>query len=126
MKPSERPGAGPVEVVRARRFELVDADGAVRAVLGDLGAGRGEVFGLALLGAQGWARVRIELGPLGPTVALDQDGNDVIALGVHDAVADALRPGAHLQLSDRHGRPVLGWQVEADGSMTVRTGPRGP
>jgi hypothetical protein len=126
MSAAEGAAAGPLEVVRARRFELVDVDGVVRALLGDLGPRPGEVFGLVLLDPHGRARLRIELGPTGPALVLDQDGNDVIELAVHDVVADALRPGSHLRLSDRHGRPALAWHVEADGSATLRTGAREP
>ncbi|MDP9071875.1 MAG: hypothetical protein M3N68_11505 [Actinomycetota bacterium] len=114
-------GTGPPEVVRARRFELVDAEGAVRAIVGDLGGGGG-VFGVALVGRQGEARVWIELGEQGPALVFDQGGNDVVAVGVHDAVADALHVGAYLQLSHADGRPALGWRVEDDGSVTMRAG----
>ena len=116
-------GPGPLEVVRARIFELVDAQGAVRAIVGQLGAGRGDgALGVALVSGQGEARVWIELGEHGPALVFDQGGNDVVALGVHDAAADALHVGAYLQLSHPVGRPAVGWRVEDDGSVTMRTG----
>jgi hypothetical protein len=114
-------GAGPDDVVRARRFEVVDANGVVRVVLGDLAHSRGGVFGIALLGSQGQPRVWIEVDGRGPALVFDQGGNDVVELGVDDPVADALHVGAYLHLSGPDGRPAVSWRVEEDGSVTMRT-----
>jgi len=116
-------GGGAVGIVRARRLEVVDADGVVRAVVGDLATPpRGGVFGIALLGSQGQPRVWMEVDGQGPALVFDQGGNDVVELGVDDPGADALHVGAYLHLSRPDGRPALGWRVEEDGSVTMRTG----
>lgn len=112
--------ATPPASVQARRFELVDEVGRVLAVLGVLDGGPGPSrAGLALLDEHGRARVWLTLGDDGPALVFDQAGNDVVQLGVNDPGPDTLHVGAHLHLSDRHGRPVIGWRVEADGSLTV-------
>ncbi len=112
--------ATPPASVQARRFELVDDDGRVLAVLGLLDGRPGRApAGLALFDEHGRARVWMALGDDGPALVFDQGGNDVVHLGVSDPGPDALHVGAHLHLSDRHGRPVLGWRVEADGSLTA-------
>jgi hypothetical protein len=127
MNSPGRSDDGPIEeVLRARRFELVDGTGAVRAVLGELSTGGGAAFGLALVGVSGRPRVWIEVGDQGPALVFDRDGNAVLQLGVDDPAADALHVGAYLHLSDEQGRPALRWRVEDDGSATLRTAARGP
>ena len=116
----------PPASVQARRFELVGDDGRVLAVLGVLDGRPGRSrAGLALLDENGRARVWIALGAEGPALVFDQGGNDVVHLGVSDPGSDALHVGAHFHLSDLDGRPVVGWRVEADGSLTV-SGPPPP
>lgn len=113
-------------VVRTQRLEIVDAEGQVRIVVGDLApeeAGSAD-FGIALLDAQGARRAWMSLGPHGPVVGLDHTGNTVAEMGVTDAGGDALGAGAYLVLSDGSGSLAIGWWVEEDGSLTIRTGHR--
>lgn len=112
------------QVVRARRLEIVDADGRVRVVVGDLAPPHGDSpdFGLALLDDQGARRAWLSLSPHGPVVGLDHTGNTVAEMGVTDAGGDALGTGAYLVLSDPTGTLSIGWWVEEDGSVTIRTG----
>lgn len=111
-------------VVRATRVELVDQDGAVRAVLGQLDSPDpgAPVFGLALLDEAGRQRVWLSLDGSGPALVFDLAGNNVITLGVNDPTADALHVGGYLHVADLDGTPVLGWQVEEDGSVLARHG----
>ena len=117
--PTTAPG-----VVRANRVELVDQDGAVRAVLGQLDSPDpgAPVFGLALLDEAGRQRVWLSLDGSGPVLVFDLAGNNVITLGVNDPTADALHVGGYLHVADLDGTPVLGWQVEEDGSVLARHG----
>lgn len=114
------------QVVRGRRLEIIDAEGRVRAVVGDLAPVEADApdFGLALLDAQGARRAWVSLGPHGPAVGLDHSGNSVAEMGVTDAGGDALGTGAYLVLSDATGGLAIGWWVEEDGSVTIRTAPR--
>lgn len=112
------------QVLRTRRLEIVDAQGRVRAVVGDLAPASADSpdFGLALLDGQGARRAWLSLGPQGPVVGLDHNGNTVAEMGVTDAGGDALGTGAYLVLSDAAGALAIGWWVEEDGSVTIRTG----
>lgn len=121
MSPN-RPNDEPV--VRTQRLEIVDAEGRVRVVVGDLAPEEANSpdFGLALLDDQGAHRAWLSLGPDGPVVGLDHAGNTVAELGVIDSGGDALGTGAYLVLSDPTGALAIGWWVEDDGSVTIRTG----
>jgi hypothetical protein len=112
------------EVVRATRVEIVDHDGRVRAVLGPLESPdpTTDVFGLALVDEVGRQRVWVSLDGAGPALVFDLAGNNAITFGVNDPTADALHVGAYLHVSDLDGTPVLGWQVEEDGSVLARFG----
>ena len=111
----------PAEVVRARRIELVDSHGRVRAVVGELpgGAPPGS-FGLCVFDAEAEARVWLALEPSGPLLVFDQDGNIALQLGVNDAEPDGLHTGAHLFLASADGEPRVGWRIE--GSSVRHTG----
>lgn len=120
---SDNPTTAP-GVVRTTRVELVDQGGAVRAVLGQLDSPDPDapVFGLALLDEAGRQRVWLSVDGSGPTLVFDLAGNNVITLGVNDPTADALHVGGYLHVADLDGTPVLGWQVEEDGSVLARRG----
>lgn len=107
-------------VVRASRFEVVDGEGRVRAVLGmlDTVPGRDPDVGLVLLDQQGRRRLWVAIEPTGPVVVVDQDGNIAVELGVHDVIDEAGHVGAYLVVADRDGRAVAGWRVEDDGTVT--------
>lgn len=117
--------AAGTQALAAERVEVVDADGRVRLVLGDIGHPDrpGEVYGIALLGPDGRQRAWLALDPTGPVLGLDRHGNAVLELGVDDGTGEVLTTGAYLHLADGDGRPVLGWRVDDDGTVVSRAGP---
>jgi hypothetical protein len=109
-------------LVRARRIEIVDSDGRVRAVLGDLPGPPGPApgsFGIELLDPGGRPRLWVALEPLGPAIALDVDGNIGVQIGVTDDVGDAAGAAAYVVVADARGAARRGWRVDADGSVTT-------
>ncbi|HEX9969555.1 MAG TPA: hypothetical protein VGB03_05395 [Acidimicrobiales bacterium] len=115
---------GDIGVVRARRVEVVDEWGRPRLVLGDIGNPErpGEVFGIAVVDPAGRQRAWLALDDTGAALVFDRTGNAVAELGVDDGTGDALVAGAYFHLCDVDGSPVVGWRVEDDGDVTVRTG----
>lgn len=111
-------------VVRVGRIEVVDADGKLRAVLGEVSRPTYDAssFGLALFDAEGRRRLRLAVDDAGPVLVLDQGGNIGVELGVHDPELDAIHTGAYLLVADADGTEVAGWRVEADGSVTPYSG----
>ena len=112
------------QVVRARRLEILDGAGRVRAIVGELDStgAPSPNFGLVLLDDRGQQRAWLSLGQQGPVLAFDESGNAAVEVGVNDAGSDALHVGAYLVLSDRTGGLSIGWWVEEDGSAIMRTG----
>ncbi|MBI2168935.1 MAG: hypothetical protein HYU28_05470 [Actinobacteria bacterium] len=109
MEDTTRP---PIDVVRAHRFEVVDAEGVTRAVLGSLDHPSGDGgWGLGLYerdGERGW----LATGPLGPGLAFVSAGNEVVAVGIVEG-PDAAIPGPRLVLCDADGFPILSLHVPA-------------
>jgi hypothetical protein len=103
----------PADVVRARRFELVDDLGNVRAVLGNLAHDPDADYwpGLTLRNAHGRDRVWLMVHNLGPELVFDMGGNSVVILEVHDPGTDASVPGVSLTVCDADAKPVYGWHV---------------
>lgn len=106
-------------VVQARRVELVDADGAIRGVLGELPTPdpRGEVFGLSLLTESGSPRVTLGVDADGGWVVLELEGNILVQLGVNEVDSDAVDARAVVHISDADGTPLIRWRVTDDGSL---------
>lgn len=106
-------------VVQARRVELVDAEGRVRGLLGELPTPdpHGEVFGLSLLTESGSPRVTIGVDDDGGWVVLELDGNILIQLGVNEVDSDAVDTRAVVHISDAGGTPLIRWRVADDGSL---------
>lgn len=115
-------------VVRARRIEIIDEHGRVRVIVGDVPAADPERpdFGVVVLDHMGRRRAWLALSHDGPLLAFDHDGNSAVEIGVNDSSSDAVRPGAYVVLSDSTGGLSVGWWVEEDGSVTMRTGGRDP
>lgn len=111
----------PLEVVRSKRFELVDDRGQVRAVLGNL-ALDDEAYlpGLTLLTPGGRERVWLIVHEQGPELGFDMGGNNVLVLGVIDPGRGTLRPGPYLTLCDPDGGVVREWRVDLDGELEIR------
>jgi len=70
------------EPIKTRRVEIVDAKGRVRIVLGYLGEGDGEVFGIVVRDSKGRDRAAMLHDGPAAEVALDFAGNTVAALTV--------------------------------------------
>jgi hypothetical protein len=107
------------ETITAHEFRLVDSDGRVRVVIGELDADAEgpATFGMELRDADGRARLMILLGQDGPVVAFDFAGNNILQFGVNDTKADAPHVGAFLYVTDLDGNPVRGWEVLDNGVM---------
>lgn len=105
--------------VRARRVEVVDDEGRLRAVLGEVArpAQQAPSFGLVLYDEHGRARLWAAVEDTGPVLVLDQDGNVGVEVGVHDPNDDTDHVGAYIVLNDADGTPAAGWRVEADGTV---------
>ena len=107
-------------IIRARRVEIVGADGRPRVVIGDVGSpASADTFGLAVLDADGHERAWLALHATGPARVFDHRGNDVVHLGVDDDGPDALRVGPVFHMSDLNGSRVLSWSIESDGSAAL-------
>ena len=117
-RPNDSP-AVPTEVVRARRFELVDDAGQVRAILGNLACDSHAAYwpSLTLRNAQGRDRVWLAVHEAGPQLSFDLGGNTVAILEVHDPQAGSSAPGVHLTVCDADGAPVFGWHVNLEGEV---------
>jgi hypothetical protein len=115
--------ASPAPTVRATRMEIVDPAGRVRLLVGNLGPQTESdgPYGVAVLDPHGRQRIWVALHETGPALAVDQQGNVAIQLGVDDETADAMHVGAYLHLADSRGVPVASWRVERDGSLTLNT-----
>jgi hypothetical protein len=112
----------PVEVVRARRIELVDDHGRVRAVVGELAhdeAGGEGSFGFGVFDTGARLRAWFALEPSGPLLVFDQEGNIALQLGVNDPEPDGLHPGAHLFLASADGEPRIGWRIEGSAAQPI-------
>lgn len=115
------PRRAPLEVVRSKRFELVDDRGQVRAVLANLSFGDDEYLpGLTLLAPGGHQRVWLLAHDQGPELGFDMGGNNVLILGVTDPGRAAVSPGPHLILCDPDGDVVQEWRVDLDGELQTR------
>ncbi len=115
------------EVLRARRFELVDDDGEVRAVLGQ----QGTAYGLTLYGedpVQGQRslhrRADFAVGHAGPWMEMSLGGNTSLSMGVHDPIAENFYPGPYWVLCDQEGATALEARTDLDGTWTLGPDPR--
>ena len=104
------------KVVRTERVELVDAEGNVRVVIGNL-AGEAEVDdyfpGLALIDAEGTDRVALMLHDTGSVLSFSLAGNDALLMGVDDPGLKG-GSGPYLELLRRSGAAAIGWRVTDD------------
>lgn len=115
------PSPAPADVVRARRFELVDEAGSVRAVFGNLARDSDADYwpGLTLRNASGRDRVWLMVHDLGPELVFDLGGNVVAVLEVLDPGTETSTPGVNLTVCDANGAPVFGWHVSVDGDIEL-------
>lgn len=119
------PASALPDVVRARRFEVLDDCGEVRAVLGDLAWETDADYwpGLVLRDPYGRDRVWLMVHDMGPELEFNMDGNTALILGIHDLDSDAAAPGSHLKLCDPSGAVVAEWRVDTDGDLEFRGPP---
>jgi hypothetical protein len=109
-------------VVRASRFELVDDDGKVRAVVGKMSGldGRGfPMYGLSLRDHRDRERVWLAVDGNGPILGFDQAGNGVLQIGVNDDDSDVSLTGPYLSFCDPAGNEVVRWGVAPDGTLEI-------
>lgn len=109
----------PLDTVRARRFEVLDTRGRIRAALGPLddGSDAEDVIGLELRDHDERPRATLGVSTDGPWLVFELDGNLLVHLGINDPARDAVDPGAFLYLSDRLGRPMIGWRITDSGAL---------
>lgn len=108
------------DVVRARRVELVDAEGRLRGVLGEVQPARAHaapVVGAEFYLPDGEPRVSIGMQEGRAWVTIEMGGNIRIHAGVNDATTEAVDETAYLYLNDADGAPLLGWRVTDDGHL---------
>jgi hypothetical protein len=101
------------DVVRAKRFELIDGSGRIRAVLGSTprSGHQEEVFGLELFDSHGGARAWLSHEErFGARLAFAISGNQVLIIGTSDLDAD-IPAGARLTVCDLDGAPVIDWHM---------------
>lgn len=83
--------------VRAHRFELVDDDDQLRAVLGPVGEHEGKtLYGLALYDEVGGERVLLGVMPWGPLLSFAGEADVALELGVADDDGEHVDPGPYL------------------------------
>lgn len=104
------PAAAPP--VRSSRFELVDTEGRVRAVLGDIWQRGDYTPGLAVFDRRGHERVSVALHPTGPQLSFGLHGNCVLLVGVDDPGSESRPGGAYITLETSDGQVVH--QLRAD------------
>ncbi|MEX2548445.1 MAG: hypothetical protein WD830_11775 [Chloroflexota bacterium] len=113
-----------VDVVRARRFEVVDADDRLRAVFGELATveSANEMFGIELFDRAGSARAwLLDEAGVGVQLVFAIGGNQVLVVEATDDTPHVTVPGVAVLLCDGSGAPVMAWRVSSDGSI-VATG----
>lgn len=107
------------DVVRARRVEIVDEAGRVRAVLGEIEGGHVDppTIGLGLYTEAGERRASIAMDESGAWVVLELAGNALVQLGVNEVESDAFDTRAFIHLSAADGSPLVRWRVADDGTL---------
>lgn len=108
----------PLDVLRARRVELVDDLGEARIVLGNLALDVDDDYwpGVAIRSPEGRDRAWLMLHADGVQLEFDMGGNVVAGLGVLDPGGESFDPGARLVLCDADGAVVVGWHISIDGT----------
>ena len=121
------PKAAPVDVVRARRYELVDRQGRLRGIFGEFPSpdhAVPSIYGVCLFDAAGRQRAFLCLDYMGPKLVFDSGGNNALELGVDDDVFDACKVGVYGFATDGRGTPVIAFHVFPDGEVEVTHGER--
>ena len=113
LAPAPTHAASADQVVRARKFELVDREGRVRGVLGDLGFGS---VGMSLRDGEGILRVGLSVVPDGRAVVsfFHKDGKPRAALGVGPNGSPAML------LTRGDGKRQIELAYAADGGARLR------
>ncbi|HVF74597.1 MAG TPA: hypothetical protein VM938_06070 [Acidimicrobiales bacterium] len=107
-------------VTRTRRLEVVDANGRVRLLVGQLDHPPApSTVGLALLDETGHERAVLSLEPEGPQLELTSQGhNTAVLLGVADPGGE-VDANTYLVLFDHEATPAAAWRVNAAGKLLV-------
>lgn len=105
--------------VIGQRFELVDPQGRVRAVVGDASGEADEwIPGLSLLDEEGRLRATLLVCRGGAVLSFIAEGNVVAELGVGDSPA-AFEPGPYVVLCDANGATAWRANVDRDGQVYI-------
>jgi hypothetical protein len=104
------------DMVITERVEVVDGEGNLHATL--------TREGLTLYDGDGRGRVVLALEPLGPVLAMWQDGKPLIEFRVREDREGVDDPGVLLTLNDGEGRPAAGFFVRPDGRVEQFHNPR--
>lgn len=111
-------GSGaPREVVQARRLEIVDDEGRVRAVLGMTETSGSEPVECSFRDPSGQEIVLIRLDDDGASLSLSFRGDVVVHLGVHGPGSDAHGVRSFLHLAGDGGIAGVGWRVSPTGGV---------
>ncbi len=116
---SDRPQSEPDDVVRARRIELVDGDGRLRGVVGEVEAARhrgDSVIGVELYTQEGEPRASLALSGGRAWLMFEMGGNARLHVGVNDESTEAVDEQAFFYVLDPDGLPLAGWRVADDGT----------
>ncbi|HEX9968938.1 MAG TPA: hypothetical protein VGB03_02275 [Acidimicrobiales bacterium] len=108
-------------VVRTRRLEVLDEDGTVTVVVGNIDGERG----IALRDSLGADQLVITRDDGGAGVRFYVGGTEVANFGVETDADPEREPGPYLMLAGLNGVPALGWRVDRDGRR-VPVGPARP
>lgn len=106
------------DVVRTRRFELLDDRDRLRAVIetGDGDEGSIET-GLRILDARGSERLLVAHMAWGAVISLAHEGDTVLEIECMDDLASNAYPGSKILLCDGGSTPVMRWFVGLDGQV---------
>lgn len=106
--------AGPpaVPLLRVQRLEVVDGEGRLLVVIGDIGGGRLEQAGIAVYDQQPSERATLAVDECGPSLSFSLRGDDALVIGVDDPETHAMHPGPFLELLSRDGEVARGWRVD--------------
>ncbi len=107
-------------VVRAHRVEIVDADGRLRGVLGEIEPARhrrDSVIGLEIYTRSGEPRFSVALRGGRAWMMFELGGNARLQAGVNDETTEAVDERAFVYVLDPDGLPLAGWRVADDGTL---------
>jgi hypothetical protein len=103
-------------VVRTQRLEVVDDEGRVRVVIGNLAgeAEEGCFPGVSLRTEEGTPRAELVVTDDGPALTFSLAGHDVLVAGVDDPDLAMARGGPYVELLHHSAQVAAGWRLAGD------------